>query len=117
MSYGATVGASAANSNLIKKFKKYFYPCLENPMYTATFQSGLLTILKNANEFKLFVCCCCYLLFTSVDLLPFKIKIFDGLTCISTVMLKIFYIQLGGCKYKIYNMTNVNFVIYTHQVN
>ena len=68
MSYGATVGASAANSNLIKKFKKYFYPCLENPMYTATFQSGLLTILKNANEFKLFVWCCCwYLVFTSVD--------------------------------------------------
>ena len=34
-----------------------------------------------------------------------------------TVMLKIFNLQLGGCKYKIYNMTNVNFVIYTHQVN
>ena len=28
MSYGATVGASAANSNLIE-FKNNFYPCLE----------------------------------------------------------------------------------------
>ena len=26
-------------------------------------------------------------------------------------------LQLGGCKYKIYIMTTVNFVIYTHQLN
>ena len=24
---------------------------------------------------------------------------------------------LGGCKYKVYNMTTVNFVIYNHPVN
>ena len=29
MSYGATVGAGAANSNLIKLKKNNFYPCLE----------------------------------------------------------------------------------------
>ena len=49
MSYGATVGASAANT--VKQFNKIlknnFNPLsLINPIYTATFQSGLLTILK-----------------------------------------------------------------------
>ena len=42
MSYGATVGASAVNSNLIKK--KFLPLSWINPMYTATFQSGFLTI-------------------------------------------------------------------------
>ena len=39
MSYGATVGASAANSNLIKIKTKYLALSWINPMYTATFQS------------------------------------------------------------------------------
>ena len=43
MSYGATVGASAANRNLIKNI--IFTPFLNKSfMYTATFQDGLLTI-------------------------------------------------------------------------
>ena len=84
-------------------------------MYTANFQSGLLTIKKNANEFKLFVCCCWYLVFTSVDLLAFKIKIFDAYLHV--------YL-MSCCKFLIYswvgvntNLTTVNFVIYTHQIN
>ena len=44
MSYSATVGASAANSNLIKLKKEFLPPSWINPMYTETFQSGLLTI-------------------------------------------------------------------------
>ena len=44
MSYGATVGVSAANSNFINFFKNNFYPSWINPMYTATFQIGLWTI-------------------------------------------------------------------------
>ena len=115
MSYRATVGASAANSNLIEFKKIIFTPVLNKSYVHCDFSKWFINYLKkNANEFKLFVCCCWYLEFTSVDLLPFKIKIFDRLTCISTVMLYIFNLQLGGCKYKIYNMTNVNLVIYTH---
>ena len=65
--------------------------------------------LNIANGFKLFVCCCWHLVsHLSVDLLPFKIKNFDRLTFISTVMLYIF----NWCKYKLF-MTSV---IYTHQV-
>ena len=48
------------------------------------FSKWFIDYLKN--EFRLFVFCCWYLVFTSVDLLLFKIKIFDRLTCISTVM-------------------------------
>ena len=108
MSYGATVGASAANSNLIEFKKKVLHLSWINPMCTVTFHLWFFDYLKNAYEFKLYVCCW-YLEFTSVDLLPCKIKIFDRLTCTSTViisvMLKNFNLQLGGCKYKIYNMT------------
>ena len=50
------------------------------------FSKWFIDYLKNAYEIELYVCCCWYLEFTSVDLLPFKIKIFDRLTCISTVM-------------------------------
>ena len=46
MSYGATVGASAANGNLIKLKTKFLPLSWINPVYTATFQSGLLTIKK-----------------------------------------------------------------------
>ena len=80
MSYGATVEASAARPNTWSKLnwiqKIIFTPVL-NKSYD--FSKWFIDYLKNANEFKLFVCCCWYLVFTSVDLLPFKIKIFDRL--------------------------------------
>ena len=69
MSYGATVGASTANSNLIE-FKKFFFTPVLNKSYVhCEFSKWVIDYLKNAYEFKFYVCCW-YLEFTSVDLLP-----------------------------------------------
>ena len=80
MSYCATVGGRAANSNLIKLKKIIFTPIFDKSYVHCDFSKWLIDYFKNANEFKLFVCCCCYFVFTSVDLLLLKIKIFDWLT-------------------------------------
>ena len=56
-----------------------------NFMYTATLQSGSFDYLKNANEPYL-NCLLLYIVFTSVDLLGFKTRFFDLLTCIYTVV-------------------------------
>ena len=85
-SYGTTVRASAANRNLIK-LKAQFLPLFWINWRKLWLFKVVYWLFKNANEFKLFVCCCWYLVFTSVDLLPVKIKFFDRLKCISTVML------------------------------
>ena len=61
MSYGATVGVSAANSNLIE-FKKnnfcIFTPVLNKSYVHCDFSKRFIDYLKIDNEFKLFVCCC-----------------------------------------------------------
>ena len=49
MLYGATVGASAANSNLIKLKKNIFIPVLNKSYVHCDFQSDLLTMLMNLN--------------------------------------------------------------------
>ena len=66
MSYGATVGVSAANSNLIKFKKVTFTPVLNKSYVHCDFSKWFIDDLKNGNEFKLFVCCCWYLVLTSV---------------------------------------------------
>ena len=58
MSYGATIGASAANSNLIKLKKLIFTPVLNISYEHCDFSKWFIDYLKIANEFKLFVCCC-----------------------------------------------------------
>ena len=45
------------------------------------------------------------------------LKIFNLQQIANRCYAKIFYLQLGGCKYKINNMTNVIFVIYIHKKN
>ena len=65
MSYGATVGASAANSNLNIFF--IFTPVLKKSYVHCDFSKWSIDYLKIANEFKLFVCCCWYLVFTLIS--------------------------------------------------
>ena len=60
MSYCATVGASAANSNLIKKI--IFTPVLNKSYLHCDFPKCFIAYLENAKEFKLFVCCCSWFL-------------------------------------------------------
>ena len=70
MSYGATVGASAANSNLVKFKKIFFYiitPVLNKSYVHCDFSKLFIDYLNIANEFKLFVCCCWYLVFTLIS--------------------------------------------------
>ena len=54
MSYGATVGASAATSNLIKLKKKQtiFTPVLNKSYVHCDFSRCFIDYLKNAYEFK-----------------------------------------------------------------
>ena len=55
MAYGATVGASAANSNLIE----FIFTSVLNKSYVhCYFSKWFIDYSKNANEFKLYVCCC-----------------------------------------------------------
>ena len=63
-----------------------FTPVLDKSYVHCHFSKLFIDYLKNANEFELFVFCCRYLVFTSVDLLPFKIKIFDRLSCIYVML-------------------------------
>ena len=66
MSYGATVGASAANSNVIK-FKKNIFlnHVLNKPNIHFDFLKWFIDDLKkNANKFRLCVFGCRYLAFT-----------------------------------------------------
>ena len=91
MSYGATVGVSAAYSNLIEFKKKYFYiftPVLNKSYVHCHFSKWFIVYLKIANEFKLFVCCCWYLVFTLISG-PATVQNQNlwSATCISTVML------------------------------
>ena len=55
MSYCATVGVRAANSNLIKLKKIIFTPVLNKSYVHCDFSKWLIDYFKNANEFKLFV--------------------------------------------------------------
>ena len=55
MSYGAIVGASAANSNLINFFKNHFTPVLNKSDVHCDFLKRFTDYLKNTYEFKLFV--------------------------------------------------------------
>ena len=86
MSYGATVGASAANSNLIelKKIIFTYLPVLNKSYVHCDFSKWFIDYLKIAYEFKLFVCCCCFLVFT---LISWPATVQNQHTCISTVIL------------------------------
>ena len=105
MSYGATVGESAANSNLSKLKNLIFTPVLNKSYVHCDFSKWFIDYIKNANEFKLFVL-----------LLIFSIHI-SGPAIYRSKSKSLIGLRLGGYKYKIYNMMTVNFVIYTHQVN
>ena len=68
MSYGATVGASAAKSNLINSIKKIiFTPVLNKSNVHCDFSKWFIDYLKNANEFRLFICCCWYLVLIHIS--------------------------------------------------
>ena len=54
MSYGATVGASTANSNLIEFKKIFFTPVLNKSYVHCEFSKWFIDYLKNAYAFKLF---------------------------------------------------------------
>ena len=55
MSYGATIGANATNSNLIKFKKIIFTPVLNKSYVHCDFSKWFIDYLKIANEFGLFV--------------------------------------------------------------